>query len=65
MYKAEITHKEDLSFLVKAEGDEFIVDAKGKAITPPSALLVSLGSCLGVYIRKYAEGLNWIWRVLG
>ena len=33
-----------------------VVDTKGGGITPPDALLASLGSCIGVYIRKYAEG---------
>ena len=25
-------------------------------MTPPDTLLAALGSCIGVYIRKYAEG---------
>jgi len=35
---------------------EFIVDTKGKGMTPPDTLLTSLGSCVGVYINKYIEG---------
>ena len=57
MYKAEITHKKDFIFSVKSGNVELAIDAKGKAgISPPDALLASIGSCLGVYIRKYAEG---------
>ena len=29
---------------------------KGAGISPPDALLASIGSCIGVYVRKYAEG---------
>ena len=56
MYKIEVTHNQDLAFSVKAGESEFIVDAKGKGLTPLDALLAGLGSCVGVYIRKYAEG---------
>lgn len=57
MYKAEVTHKKDFIFSVKSGNHELAIDAKGKeGITPPDALLASIGSCLGVYIRKYAEG---------
>ncbi|MFH1867465.1 MAG: OsmC family protein, partial [Candidatus Omnitrophota bacterium] len=34
----------------------FTIDTKGSGVTPPDTLLASIGSCLGVYIRKYAEG---------
>ena len=56
MYKVEIVHNQELAFSVKAGESEFIVDAKGKGLTPLDALLAGLGSCIGVYIRKYAEG---------
>jgi len=56
MYKIEVTHKQDLAFSVKVGESEFPVDAKGKGLTPLDALLAGLGSCVGVYIRKYAEG---------
>ncbi|MBU2221247.1 MAG: OsmC family protein, partial [Candidatus Omnitrophica bacterium] len=32
------------------------VDAKGKGATPSDAFLAGLGACVGVYVRKYAEG---------
>jgi uncharacterized OsmC-like protein len=56
MYKAEVTHNSDFAFTVKTGESQFIIDAKGKGLTPLDALLAGLGSCIGVYIRKYAEG---------
>ncbi|MDD5561067.1 MAG: OsmC family protein [Candidatus Omnitrophica bacterium] len=56
MYKVEVVHKQDLAFSVKSGESEFLVDAKGNGLTPLHALLAGLGSCVGVYIRKYAEG---------
>lgn len=58
MYRVELTHTNDLSFKVKSASYEFLIDAKGSAITPPDTLLASLASCVGVYIRKYAQGAN-------
>lgn len=55
MYKVEITNALDSSFSVRSGDYEFSIDTKGKAIAPPAALLASLGTCLGVYIRKYAQ----------
>jgi uncharacterized OsmC-like protein len=45
-----------MAFSAKAGESEFSIDAKGKGLTPLDALLAGLGSCIGVYIRKYAEG---------
>jgi putative redox protein len=56
MYRVEVTSKGDYRFNVKSKDAEIAVDAKGQAMTPPDVLLASLGSCMGVYIRKYAEG---------
>jgi uncharacterized OsmC-like protein len=56
MYKVQVTHNQDLAFTVKTKESEFIIDAKGKELTPLDALLAGLGSCIGVYIHKYAEG---------
>jgi len=56
MYKVEVTHNQDMAFNIKAGESAFEVDAKGKGLTPLDALLAGLGSCVGVYIRKYAEG---------
>ena len=56
MYGVNISNKGDYVFRVKAGNYEFIVDTKGSGVTPPDTLLASLGTCVGVYIRKYAEG---------
>jgi len=56
MYQVKITNKEDFVFDVESDGYKFTIGPKEKGITPPATLLASLGSCIGVYIRKYAEG---------
>lgn len=56
MYRVEITSNPDSSFQVKSADYEFVIGTKGKGITPPDTLLASLGSCIGVYIRKYCSG---------
>ncbi len=56
MYHVDITNAGGYSFKVKSKDYEFIVDAKGKGVTPPDTLLAGLGTCVGVYLRKYAEG---------
>ncbi|MDO8488984.1 MAG: OsmC family protein [Candidatus Omnitrophota bacterium] len=56
MYKAEVTHNSDFAFTVKIGDSELTIDAKGNGLTPLDALLAGLGSCIGVYIRKYSQG---------
>lgn len=56
MYRVEITNAGDSLFNIKSEDYKFAIDTHGKGITPPDTLLASLGSCIGVYLRKYAEG---------
>ena len=56
MYKVDIHNNGGYLFKVKSKDYSFMVDTEGKGITPPDALLASLGSCIGVYVRKYAEG---------
>ena len=56
MYKVEITHNQDLAFTAKVGQSDFVIDAQGQGLTPLDALLAGLGSCIGVYIRKYAQG---------
>ncbi len=58
MYSVDITNTKDYLFNVRSKDYEFNVDTKGNGITPPDTLLASVGTCLGVYIRKYAEGAN-------
>ena len=43
---------------VKSKDYEFLIDTEGNGITSPDTLLASLASCIGVYIRKYADGMK-------
>ena len=56
MYKVSVNSKGGYTFDVDAKGYHFTVDLDGKGVTPPDTLLAALGSCVGVYIRKYADG---------
>jgi putative redox protein len=56
MYHVDVTNIGDYSFNVQSKDHRFIVDTKGKGMMPPEVFLASLGSCIGVYLRKYAEG---------
>jgi len=56
MYSVEITNTGDSVMKAKSKDAEILIDTKGQGINPPDVLLASIGSCLGVYIRKYAEG---------
>jgi uncharacterized OsmC-like protein len=58
MYKVDLLNKGEYAFNVKSKDYEFLIDIKGNGVTPPDALLASIGSCIGVYIRKYAEGTS-------
>ncbi|MDD5660259.1 MAG: OsmC family protein [Candidatus Omnitrophica bacterium] len=58
MYHVDISNSQDNLFNVRSKDYEFIIDLKGRGITPPEALLASLGTCVGVYLRKYAEGVK-------
>jgi len=56
MYSVDIVNKGDSGFEVRSKDYEFSIDTKGNGVTPSDALLASLGTCIGVYMRKYAEG---------
>jgi len=56
MYQVEVNHEKDYTFAIRSKDYQFKVDTKGNGITPPDTLLASLGSCIGVYVRKYADG---------
>ncbi len=56
MYRVDIANSAGYTFKVKTKEYEFSVDMKGaQGATPPDTLLASLGTCVGVYMRKYAE----------
>lgn len=56
MYHVDVINAGDSRFKVTSAGGEFTVDTKGAGTTPPDTLLASIGSCMGVYIKKYCEG---------
>lgn len=57
MYSVVINNTEGYVFAVKSRDYGFNVDIKGVlGATPPDVLLASLGTCIGVYLRKYSEG---------
>lgn len=56
MYQVEIHNQGSSLFKVRAKDYEFNVDTKDQGISPPDTLLAALGTCLGVYLRKYCEG---------
>jgi uncharacterized OsmC-like protein len=56
MYQVKVSSSGGYHFEVKAKEHTFMVDMKGNAgVTPLDAFLAALGSCLGVYLRKYIE----------
>ena len=59
MYKVDIVNTSDYSFKATSDGHEFYIDAtKDNGPSPSSLFLASLGSCIGVYIRKYLDGVK-------
>ena len=56
MYKVDIYNKGEYDFQVSSKDYQFTVSPKGKGISPSATFLASLGACIGLYIRKYAEG---------
>ncbi|MFC1590640.1 OsmC family protein [Candidatus Omnitrophota bacterium] len=56
MYKVDIVNEGGFKFKANSKGYDLLISPKGDGISPPDVLLASLGSCIGVYIRKYAEG---------
>lgn len=58
MYQVEIINKGGSGFVAKTNASELSVDTKPDSITPLDLLLAGLGSCLGVFLRRYAEGVK-------
>ncbi|TRZ93760.1 hypothetical protein D4R78_07620 [bacterium] len=56
MYQVHISSSGGYYFEVKAKEHTFTLDMKGSTgITPLDTFLAGLGSCPGVYLRKYIE----------
>lgn len=56
MYSVEITSGQGSTLIAKSKDAEITIGLDGRSMTPPDTLLASLGSCIGVYIRKYCQG---------
>jgi uncharacterized OsmC-like protein len=56
MYAVDISSIKDYNFQVKANNYAITIDAAGQGVSPLDALLAGLGTCVGVYVRKYLEG---------
>lgn len=56
MYSVEVTNGPGSTLIAKSKDAQILIGLDGKSITPPDCLLASLGACVGVYIRKYAQG---------
>ena len=56
MYTVEIKNKGDGLFYVKARENECVIEPMGKGFAPSEVLLASLGSCVGYFVRRYAQG---------
>lgn len=56
MYKVEINSDSGYVFNALAGENKYIMDARSSGGSPLDLLLAALGGCIGVYIRKYAEG---------
>jgi uncharacterized OsmC-like protein len=58
MYTVNVSNKGAGVFNVKTRENEIAVALTGNEFSPAEVLLASLGSCIGIYIRRYAEQAN-------
>ncbi len=55
MYRVEITNQQGNVFEIKARENRFLIEPSSQKISPGETLLASLGSCMGVYARRYLD----------
>lgn len=55
-YLVEISNNGNAIFNVKARENKFEIEPMGKGLAPAEVLLASLGSCVGLYTKRYLEG---------
>ena len=55
MYEVEIANKQGNIFEVKAKENHFVIEPFSENLTPGDVLLASLGSCIGLYTRRYLD----------
>ena len=58
MYSVDISCKEGSTFEVTSGEAKTTIDLSGKNLGPLPTLLAALGSCVGVYLRRYADNLK-------
>ena len=58
MYHVDVFCKEDSVFDVKAGMASITIDLSEKNLSPLHALLGAYGSCVGVFVRKYADSMK-------
>ena len=58
MYKVDISCKEDSVFDVTSGGAKMTIDLSEKNLGPLPTLLAALGSCVGVFLRRYADNMK-------
>lgn len=57
MYHVDVTNSGDHAFKAKTQsGEELNIGASPEGINPLTTLLAALGSCMGVYLRRFIEG---------
>jgi uncharacterized OsmC-like protein len=56
MYHVDIINEGAYAFKAVSKDGSFRIDTDGGGITPPDTFLAGLGSCIGVYLRKYCDG---------
>lgn len=55
MYAVEVSNKGTGIFDVTARENTMTIEPMGKGFAPAEVLLASLGSCIGFFVRRYAE----------
>jgi uncharacterized OsmC-like protein len=58
MYKVDISCKEDSVFDVTSGEAHTTIDMTEKNLGPLPTLLAALGSCIGVFLRRYADNMK-------
>ncbi len=58
MYHVDVNCKEGSVFDVTSGEAKMTIDSTGNNMSPLHTLLAALGSCVGVYLRRYADNLK-------
>jgi putative redox protein len=55
MYTVDVYNKGTGIYNIKARENEMAIEPMGKGFAPAEVLLASLGSCIGFFLRRYAD----------